>query len=122
MRISTQTISATSCGEAERKKNKKKRVRKIAGLKLEAKKKAEKSSSEEIKLDPPVAEKEKLPSIIIMALRNLKIIIKRIHVRYEDDYYAGEKPFSFGLMIDVSQFPLTFAAFEVCDSGKGVVF
>ena len=52
-------------------------------------------------LDPPVAEKEKLPSIIIMALRNLKIMIKRIHVRYEDDYYAGEKPFSFGLMIDV---------------------
>ena len=39
--------------------------------------------------------------MVIRALRNLKIIIKRIHVRFEDDYYAGVEPFSFGLMIDV---------------------
>ena len=93
---------ATSCAEDANERKRKLSVRHSSVLiSRAAKKKEDAKTSQEIKLDPPVAEKEKLPSIIIMALRNLKIIIKRIHVRYEDDYYAGEKPFSFGLMIDV---------------------
>ena len=36
------------------------------------------------------------------ALRGFTIIIKNLHIRYEDDYYSGENPYSFGAVIDVS--------------------
>lgn len=36
------------------------------------------------------------------AVRGLTINIKRLHLRYEDDYYSGETPYSFGVVIDVS--------------------
>ena len=86
------------------------------------KEKEAKQESEEIKIDTTVNEKEKLPNMVIMALRNLKILIKRIHIRFEDDYYAGEKPFSFGLMIDVSISDcfLIPSAREGRDRGEGV--
>jgi hypothetical protein len=30
----------------------------------------------------------------------LKLEIKRLHFRYEDDFFQHQRPFSFGLMID----------------------
>jgi len=34
-------------------------------------------------------------------LRSLNIVIKRLHIRYEDDYYSTEgKPYSFGFVIN----------------------
>ena len=36
------------------------------------------------------------------ALRGFTITIKNLHIRYEDDYYSGENPYSFGAVIDVS--------------------
>ena len=33
-------------------------------------------------------------------LGGLKIEVKRIHFRYEDDYFQHHRPFSFGLMIE----------------------
>jgi hypothetical protein len=38
--------------------------------------------------------------IIINLLGGLKLEVKRIHLRYEDDYFQHHKPFAFGLMID----------------------
>jgi hypothetical protein len=44
--------------------------------------------------DPPMA-------IIHMILNNVTLIINRIHIRYEDDYYSDDKPFAFGLLCKV---------------------
>jgi hypothetical protein len=38
--------------------------------------------------------------IIINLLGGLKLEIKRVHFRYEDDYFQHHKPFAFGLMIE----------------------
>ena len=38
------------------------------------------------------------------ALRGLTLTLKNLHVRYEDDYFAGESPYSFGLVIDELRF------------------
>ena len=37
-------------------------------------------------------------------VKGLTIHIKQLHLRYEDDYYSSECPYSFGLVIDVSNF------------------
>lgn len=37
---------------------------------------------------------------IMNFLGGLKIEVKRIHIRYEDDYFNHNRPFSFGFMID----------------------
>ena len=39
-------------------------------------------------------------------VKGLTIYIKQLHLRYEDDYYSSELPYSFGLVIDVSLFYL----------------
>lgn len=39
-------------------------------------------------------------SLVINILGGLKLEIKRVHFRYEDDYFTHHQPFSFGLMID----------------------
>lgn len=44
--------------------------------------------------------KEPPMKIIINLLGGLKLEIKRVHFRYEDDYFQHHKPFSFGLMIE----------------------
>jgi hypothetical protein len=44
--------------------------------------------------------KEPPMSIIINLLGGLKLEVKRIHFRYEDDYFQHHRPFAFGLMID----------------------
>jgi len=33
--------------------------------------------------------------------KGLKIVINKLHLRFEDDYYAGERPYSFGVVIEV---------------------
>jgi hypothetical protein len=33
-------------------------------------------------------------------LKNLKLSIKRLHIRFEDDYFSALTPFSFGIVID----------------------
>lgn len=38
------------------------------------------------------------------AVKGLKINIKRLHLRYEDDYYSFENPYSFGIVIDELSF------------------
>ena len=38
--------------------------------------------------------------IIINLLGGLKLEVKRIHFRYEDDYFQHHKPFAFGIMIE----------------------
>ena len=38
-------------------------------------------------------------------LKNLKVIISKLHICYEDDYLGGfEKPYSFGLVIHVKYY------------------
>lgn len=32
--------------------------------------------------------------------RNLKLSVNRVHIRYEDDYFAGSTPYSWGLICD----------------------
>lgn len=40
-------------------------------------------------------------AVINMILKNVTLVINRIHIRYEDDYYADDKPFAFGLLLKV---------------------
>ena len=44
-------------------------------------------------------------------LKGLTINIKQLHLRYEDDYYSSECPYSFGLVIDVSIFHSHFICY-----------
>ena len=37
-------------------------------------------------------------------LKGLTIVIKNLHLRYEDDYYSGETPYSFGIVIEELSF------------------
>jgi len=37
-------------------------------------------------------------------VRGLTIVINKLHLRYEDDYYSTENPYSFGVVIEVSDF------------------
>ena len=37
---------------------------------------------------------------IMKKLKNLKVHIKKVHVRYEDDYFEVENPYSFGIIAD----------------------
>lgn len=72
------------------------KLAKIEELKLqleETKDKKEKKESGELK-EPPMMD------TIMNFLGGFKIEFKRIHIRYEDDYFQHHKPFSFGLMID----------------------
>ena len=39
-------------------------------------------------------------NIAISLFGGLKLEIKRIHFRYEDDYFQTNRPFAFGFMID----------------------
>ena len=35
-------------------------------------------------------------------VKGVQFKIRRLHIRYEDDYYTADKPYSFGLVFDVS--------------------
>ena len=56
------------------------------------KKKANDKKPKELK-EPPM-------KVIVNLLGGLKLEIKRVHFRYEDDYFQHHKPFAFGLMIE----------------------
>ena len=47
--------------------------------------------------------KEPPMKIIINLLGGLKLEIKRVHFRYEDDYFQHHAPFAFGVMIETIQ-------------------
>lgn len=34
-------------------------------------------------------------------IKNMKLRVNKVHIRYEDDYFNADSPFSFGLVIDV---------------------
>ena len=59
----------------------------------ETKEKKQKKASGELK-EPPMMD------TIKNFLGGLKLEFKRIHIRYEDDYFQHNRPFSFGFMID----------------------
>lgn len=59
----------------------------------EAKEKKQKKASGELK-EPPFMD------TIMNFLGGVKIEFKRLHIRYEDDYFNHHKPFSFGFMIE----------------------
>ncbi len=33
-------------------------------------------------------------------LKNIKLSLNHLHIRYEDDYFSSQKPFAFGLLCD----------------------
>lgn len=33
-------------------------------------------------------------------MKNLKLTIKRLHIRFEDDHFSYNNPYSFGLVVD----------------------
>ena len=37
-------------------------------------------------------------------IRNLKLIVRKLHVRFEDDILMPEKPYSLGLVINVIKY------------------
>ena len=37
-------------------------------------------------------------------IRNLKLIVRKLHVRFEDDILMPEKPYALGLVINVINF------------------
>jgi Vacuolar sorting-associated protein 13, N-terminal len=72
------------------------RTKKMEELKQkieETKEKKEKKASGELK-EPPMMD------TVMNFLGGFKLEIKRIHIRYEDDYFQHHNPFSMGLMID----------------------
>jgi len=55
------------------------------------------------KKEKKVKEKNVNESLLNMAFSlfgGLKVEVKRIHFRYEDDYFQSSRPFAFGLMIE----------------------
>ncbi len=41
-----------------------------------------------------------MPSYVMEVLKNVVLSISHMHIRYEDDYFAGLKPYAFGLLCD----------------------
>jgi hypothetical protein len=81
--------------EKEREENRQKRASRNEELKqrVEETKQKKKDSDGGVK-EPPFMD------FIMNFLGGLKIEVKRIHIRYEDDYFNHTRPFSFGFMID----------------------
>ena len=77
-------------------KKKQEKEKKEAEERKKREKEAKDKKSEEIK-------EVKGLSWIISLVGGLKVDIKRIHFRYEDDYFQHHKPFSFGLMVESIQ-------------------
>ena len=60
--------------------------------KKQAKQKEKAKKKKELK-EPPM-------KVIVNLLGGLKLEIKRVHFRYEDDYFQHHKPFAFGVMVE----------------------
>ena len=78
-------------------------------LKREKKAEEDKKKVEETKANVKEKEEQKKKGIIkeppfmdflMNFLGSAKIHINRIHIRYEDDYFHHNRPFSFGFMIE----------------------
>jgi hypothetical protein len=41
-------------------------------------------------------------------LRNLKLVVNKMHIRFEDDLLKPEKPYSIGIIINVSIISVNF--------------
>lgn len=86
--------------DEEREKKRLEKAANIEELKQkieESKDKQEKKASGELK-EPPFMD------TLMNFLGGVKLEIKRIHIRYEDDYFQHYRPFSFGFMIDSISF------------------
>ena len=82
--------------EVEKEKRREEKAKENEELKEkieETKEKKEKKASGELK-EPPMMD------TIMNFLGGFKLELKRIHIRYEDDYFQHNRPFSFGFMID----------------------
>jgi hypothetical protein len=82
--------------EAQKDKRRADRAKKMEELRQkvqEAKEAKQKKASGEIK-EPPFMD------TLMSFLGGVKIEVRRLHVRYEDDYFQHHRPFSFGFMID----------------------
>ena len=42
------------------------------------------------------------PDVLKLVLKNVTLTVNRIHIRYEDDFYASQNPFAFGLICEVT--------------------
>ena len=86
----------------QRAKNELNKQKEDLKAKLEAKM-AEKVKNIKLKIEEKKAAQIKEPPFLDTLMNfmgSFKVHIKRIHFRYEDDYFQHHKPFSFGLMID----------------------
>ena len=52
---------------------------------------------------PPISEEKKAQrqSTFLKILKNIRIQVHNIHIRFEDDYFASEKPYAFGFLCEV---------------------
>ncbi len=85
--------------------DKRKRLEEEEKEKKEAEKllKKEEHKAKGKKKDKKVKEKNMNESLLNLAFSlfgGLKVEVKRIHFRYEDDIFQSSRPFAFGLMID----------------------
>ncbi len=81
--------------EVESRKKRQEKETKRSKKKPEEKPKPKKAKGD--KKDPPV-------NLLITLLGNIKMEIKRIHIRFEDDYFQHHRPFAMGLLIDSISF------------------
>lgn len=82
--------------EVDKERVRQEKVKKNEELKQkieEAKEKKKAKASGDLK-EPPMMD------TIMNFLGGVKLELKRIHIRYEDDYFQHHRPFSFGFMID----------------------
>jgi hypothetical protein len=78
----------------EEAKNKKKEMKKNKSQKdLDAEQKKAKEDAEEFKAPPFIG-------FGFRVIKGVKLDIKKIHIRYEDDYFHNNRPFALGFIID----------------------
>ncbi len=59
--------------------------------------------------------------MITLILKNVNLTVNRLHIRYEDDYYASQHPFAFGIICDVRlMHGITTVANDICHHGQRV--
>jgi len=46
-------------------------------------------------------DKDSLKNNLNSFFKNLKLVVNRLHIRFEDDYLSGSKPFSIGILMEV---------------------
>ena len=79
--------------EAIRKKKEAEDAKRAANPQMYAEEQRKKKEGKEFKQPP-------LLGLVTRIFRGVKFDIKKIHIRYEDDYFAPNHPFSFGFTIE----------------------